>query len=321
MMPKLKIFLLSLALLLPFQALGVETQDENTPLIHYILSPHPTPHQLYLHVSTVFQGETSGQTLLKTPSQWAGIDYSAQIKNIRLNTQGAEWIEFDKNKPDLKLIRHKPDEMLHISYDIYPLAEASDIRQTIISQNLYQAPGYGLFVIPISVEGQEALSRWNSTKISFSIRWVGLNHHWRTASSHGMEKILQFKGSIQDDLLPALYQAGTLQHYTLLLHEKLVDLSLYGDFKYTKAEFKEALENIVAMEPDILNGDSSQYWISLVQGEVPFSKSEVNFKKCFAMYFPKSMTVADYLKKWKKDKIEEVKLENISYLHLGIGAH
>lgn len=289
---KLKlIILLITSLFVSFNVLAVKKIDIGVPSLSYVLIPHPEAQSPYLEINMTLPGEKSGKTLIAIPSQWGGVDYTDQIKNLSVRSKTAKIS--DGQKPNVKIISHKPSEILHLSYKIIPMKRDNTnlVHQVILWKELYHIVGVGAFITPIFSDETKNTSIWNTDKVHFSIQWKDLPKNWNTASSYGLGNNVEFRGTIND--LFALFIAGETRLFTFHVQDKPVHISLYGNFNFTNDEkLLKELKTVITSQRDFFKDyDFPDYLVSMIESPDPFSASGTGFKNAFSMHYHKDYTI------------------------------
>lgn len=270
--------------ILPLTVMGLKRDAENLPTIQYILIPHPESETPYLEIKLNFLGEESGKTSISIPSQWGGVNYHSQIRDLMVSSKTAKFEE--EEKPDIKVIRHLPSQLLHLSYKVFPskITSSNLAHEIILWKDLYHIPGVGIFIIPAFAEQEK-------NNIHFSIQWNNLPKGWTTVSGHGPGNKIQFNGNIHD--LFSVYIAGKLKRHTIKINQKPLYFSLYGTFNFTdEKKLINDLDIIVTSQRKFFqDNDLSSYLVSIIQSNDPASAGGTGFKNALVMYYPKEYSV------------------------------
>ncbi|MEW6735423.1 MAG: hypothetical protein AB1489_29295, partial [Acidobacteriota bacterium] len=85
--------------------------------ITYTIKPVLNSTQRYIEVELYFKGTASGQTRLNLPSEWGGEEKLYQgitgLEAISANVKIS-----DLDKPEIKLITHRPNQFLRVKYRV-----------------------------------------------------------------------------------------------------------------------------------------------------------------------------------------------------------
>jgi hypothetical protein len=113
----------------------------------------------------------------------------------------------------------KPTDRVIINYEVHQKnGDPAEVHEAIIRTDLVHSVGYGIFAVPSDAK--------ETDKISFNIEWKGIPNKWKTISSYGTVKFLNFKAKAHE-LLHAIYVAGNLRIYQIANNKNPVFLSLY----------------------------------------------------------------------------------------------
>ncbi|MBI4370731.1 MAG: hypothetical protein HY552_00390 [Elusimicrobia bacterium] len=235
---------------------GSRAADALPPDIEYRFQAELETSTPTLTVDLWFQGDASGTTRLRLPSHWAGqMEYYKAVHDLRVMTRGA--VLLDAAEPDIREIRHKGPERLHVRYLV-----AQDWDGPIVNEMYYRAilrpayfhlPGHAFLVIPD--EDEEAPRR-------VSLMWEGFPPGWSIADSFGAgERIQRFDASLRA-LKHAIYVAGDFR-----LRKKDVDgwpvwTAARGSWEFSDEKFAELVSRVVHAERAFWKDDDIPYFLA-----------------------------------------------------------
>ena len=255
--------------------------------INYTVTPFVNENTPKVIVETEIQGNLSEKLVLKLPDHWAGIDYTKQIKNIKIKNAKYKFTVKRKNTHELSITIPKEINSIQLSYEIYQKPkDPANVHETIIRKDLIHAPGYGLFACPKELK--------DTDRVQFNIKWQNLPKKWLTISSQGTTGSLQVTSIKQ--LMPAIYVAGKIRMYQIIGGKSPVFLSLYGTFNIKDELLISYLENIIHSQRSFFNDYNFPYYaISLIEGDDPHSMGGTRLHNCFTAYLSQGCgTKLDY---------------------------
>lgn len=237
----------------------------------------------YLKVEVTLDGDIDKGIVVNLPSKWAGVDYSRQVKNLKLN--------YPQGK--IKTIGHRVDihvpkiSRLSFSYEIYPKpGDPINVYDVVIRKDLIHGPGYGIFAVPQDL--------YKSDKVKCNIVWQDLPNSWQTLSSYSNKNFISFSGD-GSTLLHAVYSAGKVRIYQIADPKSPVYLSLYGNFALPDNEIIADLRGIILAQRAFFQDYKFPYYaISLLEGNNKNLSGGTGLYNSFAMYFAKEMARSEY---------------------------
>lgn len=280
-----------------------------------------------LKVEVIIRGDFKNNLALDLPSTWASAYYYDQIKNIQ--TDSGFKIKFKKQKnlsqtalkedsktntktntrseskekstskeiPNtnsqkisqaiIELPKKSSTKKIKITYEIHQKqGNPSDVHEAIIRKDIIHSPGYGIFITPSNLNEND--------KVSVVINWINLNKDFKTLSSYGANKKINFKTTMPE-LLHAIYVAGNIRLYDIGSKSQPIFLSLYGNFDINDKKIKSDLKEIINSQRKFFgDSDFPYYAISLIEGENPNSMGGTNLYNSFTAFLPKKMDREGY---------------------------
>ena len=221
------------------------------------------------------------------PCRWASGEYVEQLKEVKVDNFSYRIISNNELCSQLIITIPKFTDRVIISYEVHQKnGDPAEVHEAIIRTDLVHSVGYGIFAIPSDAE--------ETDKISFNIEWKEMPNKWKTISSYGTAKLLNFTAKAQE-LLHAIYAAGNLRIYQIVDNKNPVFLSLYGSFDVKDNSIVASLQEIVKTQRSFFNDhDFPYYAISLIEGNDPNSMGGTRLYDSFAAYLPKGMNHTDY---------------------------
>jgi predicted metalloprotease with PDZ domain len=266
-------------------------------------------------VEAEIKGRLSDKVFVDFPYKWAGVDYSKQIKNIKLNHPKGK-IKFKKHNSNYAVITIPKTDSIGLSYEIYQKpGNPAHVHETIVRKDLVHTTGYGVFATPNELKDTE------DKKVEVSITWKNIPKEWKTLSSYGTDESLRFTTSVPQ-LLHALYVAGNLRIYQIGDSHDQVYLSLYGNFDWKDDLIISDISEIIKTQRSFFNDhDFPYYAISLIEGDDPNSLGGTGLHNSFTMYIPKgkgrliyyTYLAHEHFHTWVGGKIHNNEQEELNY--------
>ena len=255
--------------------------------IYYTITPLFGNKVPALKVTAEIRGEIRSQLSVDLPSRWASGEYVEQLKEVKVDNFSYRIISNNELCSQLIITIPKFTDRVIISYEVHQKnGDPAEVHEAIIRTDLVHSVGYGIFAIPSDAE--------ETDKISFNIEWKEMPNKWKTISSYGTAKLLNFTAKAQE-LLHAIYAAGNLRIYQIADSKNPVFLSLYRSFDVKDNLIVASLQEIVKTQRSFFNDhDFPYYAISLIEGNDPNSMGGTRLYDSFAAYLPKGMNHTDY---------------------------
>lgn len=255
--------------------------------IYYTITPLFGNKVPAIKVTAEIRGEIRSQLSVDLPSRWASGEYVEQLKEVKVDNFSYRIISNNELCSQLIITIPKFTDRVIISYEVHQKnGDPAEVHEAIIRTDLVHSVGYGIFAIPSDAE--------ETDKISFNIEWKEMPNKWKTISSYGTAKLLNFTAKAQE-LLHAIYAAGNLRIYQIADSKNPVFLSLYGSFDVKDNSIVASLQEIVKTQRSFFNDhDFPYYAISLIEANDPNSMGGTRLYDSFAAYLPKGMNHTDY---------------------------
>jgi predicted metalloprotease with PDZ domain len=282
--------------------------------IYYTITPLFGNKVPAIKVTAEIRGEIRSQLSVDLPSRWASGEYVEQLKEVKVDNFSYRIISNNELCSQLIITIPKFTDRVIISYEVHQKnGDPAEVHEAIIRTDLVHSVGYGIFAIPSDAE--------ETDKISFNIEWKEMPNKWKTISSYGTAKLLNFTAKAQE-LLHAIYAAGNLRIYQIADSKNPVFLSLYRSFDVKDNSIVASLQEIVKTQRSFFNDHNFPYYaISLIEGNDPNSMGGTRLYDSFAAYLPKGMNHTDYyilfahehLHNWIGGKISNNERSSLDY--------
>jgi predicted metalloprotease with PDZ domain len=255
--------------------------------IYYTITPLFGNKVPAIKVTADIRGDIREQLIVDLPCRWASGEYVEQLKEVKVDNFSYRIISNNELCSQLIITIPKFTDRVIISYEVHQKnGDPAEVHEAIIRTDLVHSVGYGIFAIPSDAE--------ETDKISFNIEWKEMPNKWKTISSYGTAKLLNFTAKAQE-LLHAIYAAGNLRIYQIADSKNPVFLSLYGSFDVKDNSIVASLQEIVKTQRSFFNDhDFPYYAISLIEGNDPNSMGGTRLYDSFAAYLLKGMNHTDY---------------------------
>ncbi|HJD55851.1 MAG TPA: M61 family peptidase [Rickettsia endosymbiont of Pyrocoelia pectoralis] len=281
--------------------------------VNYKITPLYDRSVSAIKVETEIIGDMNGEIVLALPYSWASALYFDQIKNIKLEYPIGK-LQFEGRNGNKAVLNTGKINIIRLSYEIYQKAgNSSNVHGAIIRQNLIHSPGYGLFTLPEDINDKD--------KIEFNIEWNNIPDAWKIVSDYGLNEGLRFKVK-KEELLSALYAAGDLRIYKIIIQKNPVYVSLHGQFDLTDKEITSSIDKIIKGERAFFSDNDFPYYaISLIEGDEPNHIGGTGLTHSFIASIPQNvdkyryftLLAHEYLHNWIGRKIDISKDEELNY--------
>lgn len=259
----------------------------NYSSIYYTITPLLGNKVPAIKVTAEIRGDIRDQLIVDLPCRWASGEYVEQMKQVKVDNFSYRIISDNELCSQIIIAISKPTDRVIINYEVHQKnGDPAEVHEAIIRTDLVHSVGYGIFAVPSDAK--------ETDKISFNIEWKGIPNKWKTISSYGTVKFLNFKAKAHE-LLHAIYVAGNLRIYQIADKNNPVFLSLYGSFDIKDSSIVSSLQEIVKTQRLFFNDhDFPYYAISLIEGNAPNSMGGTRLYDSFTAYLPKGMKYTDY---------------------------
>jgi predicted metalloprotease with PDZ domain len=247
--------------------------------IHYTIAPEATAETPAIKIEVKLQGTLSKNLVLNLPYKRGRAHYAEQIKNISIQDPTIAFTINTENCHRMSISLPKQTDSITISYEIHQNPKNhTHVNEAIIREDIVHALGHGLFATPTDAKEND--------KIHFSILWNNLPNSWKTLSSFGTTKLLNFKETVST-LKHAFYAAGKLRLHQIVDQENPVYLSLYGSFDVSDKKIAASVAEIITTQRSFFTDSNFPYYaISLIEGNNPNSMGGTALHKSFTAYVP-----------------------------------
>jgi predicted metalloprotease with PDZ domain len=223
----------------------------NYSSIYYTITPLLGNKVPAIKVMAEIRGDIRDQLIVDLPCRWASGEYIEQMKELKVDNFSYRIISDNELCSQIIIAISKPTDRVIINYEVHQKnGDPAEVHEAIIRTDLVHSVGYGIFAVPSDAK--------ETDKISFNIEWKEIPNKWKTISSYGTVKSLNFKAKAHE-LLHAIYVAGNLRIYQIANNKNPVFLSLYGSFDIKDSSIVSSLQEIVKTQRLFFNDHDFPY--------------------------------------------------------------
>jgi predicted metalloprotease with PDZ domain len=316
---RLLLTLLQLALLVcihsSFAAAQQSTVKQEQLELGYILEPFVDKNGTYFRVDLRFKGNETGTTKLVLPNRWGGQPRLYQaIRNLLVDSPDTKLS--DTNEPHIKVITHRPNQTLHIRYELIqdfaglPQGVSRDYYRPILQKDYFHWIGHGAWLYP----------QWNENEIvRVFLQWKNLPKGWTLANSFGAnQKKQRFRVTIED-FVHAVFVGGDFRIQSIPVGGKPVYTAVRGSWQFSDAAFADMVQKIIKVEREFWSDYGVPYYLltllpleapptSVNTGGTGLTNSFANFatRNAELDYF-KYLLAHEYFHNWNSRKLGRLK--------------
>lgn len=238
--------------------------------LSYTLEPVFSENTMTLQVEMVFRGNSSGQTRIFLPDNWAGQEKLYEsIMTVTSPLPDTELCETDKSH--IRMVRHEPDAPLKIQYTVKqhwsgPM-EGQRFQKywPIINKRYFHFVGLVFFIFP---------DRLRTGNVDFEIDWKNFPAEWAICNSFGCGQSHQEITSTMEMFRRAVYAGGDYRIHEILIQDQIVYVTLRGeDWNFSDQEFFNFVGRIVSAERNFWSDHKFPFFLILL---TPFGKGHRN---------------------------------------------
>lgn len=259
-MLKRSFIILLLALLVslhsPLAAQQSSARHEQLEL-RYVLEPVIDADGLRFRIDLRCRGDASGTTKLVLPNRWGGQPRLYQaIRNLQVISPDTKLS--DATEPHIKIITHRPNQTLHIQYELaqdfagIPQGRTRDYYRPILQSNYFHWIGHGAWTHP----------QWSEDRtVRVFLEWKNLPKGWTLANSFGANRKKQkFRATI-DDFVHAVFVGGDFRIQPIPVSGQPVYTAVRGSWQFSDAAFADMVQKIIKIEREFWRNSAVPYYL------------------------------------------------------------
>ena len=229
-----------------FLVSGVISKPIDEKMIEYLVAPLFEKNVARLKVKLAFKGNTSGKTQLKLPNKFASrTELYKQINNLSLETKNS--VLKDTKLPEIKIIEHRPDVQIQISYEV----EQKDESVTSAGRGGGYAPIFQKDYLHFIGEGVWVAPKYeDDTKMKVNLKWREIPDEWELANSFGVNQKEQTFSTTLPKLSSAIFVAGDYRIVKKEVKGRPVFTAVRGEWKFTDEEIADLVHKTVKIQRD-----------------------------------------------------------------------
>jgi predicted metalloprotease with PDZ domain len=232
-------------------------RSQQTADINYTIEPFYDFNEMRLIVVLEFKGDKSGETKILLPYNFSGNNDIAGIKYLKSLSPNS-YIE-DTDKPQIKLIKHIPNSIIKIYYQVRDI-KAGDIDpqnylSATINKQYFHFLGETFFIVP----------DWESNEeVNFRISWNHLPYNWTFANSFGVnEKFQEFRAPIWK-FLHSAFAGGDFRIKRRFIGKDQIFTAIRGTWKFSEDQLCDMIRDLTIEERNFWNDHNYPFYVVLV---------------------------------------------------------
>src|SRR5687767_12464285 len=285
----LGVALLLYVVLLPGTGIVAQPVRERIPVrkLAYVVEPICQGESCRLLVGLTFQGDSSGQSRLLLPLEWArGVELYKNIRNIQSLSEDVK-VE-DTKEPHIKTVHHRPNQRVSLTYEVVsqppgtPLTRAV-YHNPVVRSSYFYVMGQALWVYPDMPE---------KTPLQLSLHWKNISEGWALINSFGAGQPRQKVNVTLNDFRRGTYLAGDYRIKRIIINQEPVYAVTRGSFGFSDEEFNDTVKQLMQFTRDLWNShDFPHYYVVLLPTdesvEIRAGEGRTN---SFSLYLSKDLT-------------------------------
>jgi predicted metalloprotease with PDZ domain len=214
-----------------------------------------------LQIELSFRGNETGETRLKLPDRFASeSELFRGIRDLKVISENASL--GDADRPQFKLVKHRPGQEIRIVYRLEQFNEAATRagrgggNSPVIRPDYIHFIGAGGWIYP---------ELKPDTTVAVELSWNGFSADWNFANSFGANSRSQKFSTTPERFSSAIFVAGDFRVERSLVEGKPVFTAVRGKWSFTDAEFAGLVNKIVRLEREFWNDfDHPFYLVTLL---------------------------------------------------------
>jgi len=289
---------------------------QSTDSVHYVIEPTVFEAKPALHFHLSFTGTQTGRTFLELPSQWASeSDYFKDLKELKVITPKV--LMENGAKPYIKILSHKPQEVIEISYILTEQKPHGDQPyRSLIKNEYFHFIGHAAFVVPNSAD---------NINLKFDIRWKNFPSSFKFANSFNSDSEHLWLQTNIGNLKQSVFLGGDYRLSKVTVNNQPLYIAMRGKWSFVDEEFFSAVRSVVEFQRNFWNDHGFPYFfVSLmpVRIEKGSMAGGTGLTNSFSMYVSEDLNLKndiipllshEHFHTWNGSKIHQVSPEELYY--------
>lgn len=277
--------------LLTVTAIAAQPVKKRNPLreLTYVVEPLVQGESCQLLVSLTFRGDSSGNSRLMLPLEWAeGVELYKAIKNLKSLSEDIK-IE-DTKEPHVKIVHHRPNQQISLTYEVVSQPPGAKVtRETyyypVLHPSYFYVMGQALWVYPEIPE---------TTPLRLRLHWKNIPDDWTLINSFGISKPRQVVTTTLESFRKGTFLAGDYRVKTILINGEPVYAVTRGSFRFSDEEFHKLVKQIFQVTRDFWQARGiPHYYVTLLPtDDSPERTGGEGRTNSFTLYMPKESTLS-----------------------------
>ena len=270
---------------------GIVAQPARSPItvrgLTYVVEPIVQGESCRLSVSLTFDGDSSGNSRLLLPLNWAnGVDLYKAITNLR---SLSEDIKIDDTKePHVKIVHHRPNQRISLAYEVVSQPPGTKLTREVyhypvLRPSYFYVMGQALWVYPDMAE---------STPLQLTLHWKNIPDGWALINSYGLSQPKQTVKTTLDAFRRGTFLAGDFRIKRFVINQEPVYAVTRGSFGFADEEFHQLVKQIFQVARDFWKTRGfPHYYAALLPTEDPPGRTGGEGRtNSFILFVPKDAT-------------------------------
>lgn len=224
--------------------------------LDYVVSPKQHGNVHALEVTLRFQGDESGVSELLLPQSWAGQGHLyREIRNLTAVSDGT--VLEDSDRPDVKVVRYEPSQMVGIQYSVVPVTDPGEewYYRPVVTNEYFSGFGYNLLIVPYMDDQKPT---------DVSMEWRGFPGDWTIANSLGAGIRKQHVVLSVAKLLNSVFVGGDFRLHTCGNDDAPITVAIRGSWSFPDTWFVDHVSKVITMQRSFWDDNGFPYFLVTV---------------------------------------------------------
>lgn len=253
----------------------------------YVVEPICQGESCRLRVGLTFQGDSSGESRLLLPLEWAhGVELYRAIRNIQSLSEDVK-VE-NTNESHVKTVHHRPNQRVSLTYEVVTQPPGTKLtlavyHSPVLRSSYFYVIGQALWVYPDMPE---------TTPLRVTLHWKNIPNGWALINSFGASEPRQKVKTTLEKFRAATFLAGDYRVKRIVIKKRPVYAVTRGKWGFPDEEFNNLVQKVVQVQRDFWNSyDFPYYLVALLPlDEQEGARGGEGRTNSFSLYLPKDLT-------------------------------
>lgn len=199
------------------------------------------------------------KTVFLLEESWAAVeDARDSVTGVRARGGDGRPLEAFRSRSHGWEVIHRRNERIQLLYHLDPPQRVigdrpSQYYRVLLLDDLFQMIGHVGMLYPEHID--------KGRTCRFSVRWEGFREKgWKTVSSFSSLNQFQVRTGL-GRFINSIFLAGKLRLHPRFIQENLVQIAVYGEWKFEDGDFVQLVSRIIEMERDFFDDHSQDYFL------------------------------------------------------------